>query len=1091
MADNIVSTLTIKIIGEQNSYRIEASTPFAKTGSLSFDLSLTDEELHTLSLLEDEFEDVSEQTIISIGQSLYKSVFAPEILFLYDKVKRKAGNNNVRIRLIVSSPDLNKFPWEIMHDGNDFISLYSQHPLVRGLKDVFQVRSAPVNGPVKVLYIWAEPKDKPEIHASVGGNSIKKMLAENKLIKVDILPNASLIQLRRALLSEYHVVCFAGHGDENGLAFEKFNTSEIVTAKEFAREIEGRQVKLVFLAACKTGSSSRDDLAGFAHVLAEQTHVPSIVAMQYEIGDDQANLLTTRFFELIANFRSVDVALADARKALLKERKILRDVFAPVLYLQGQTSNLFRRTRNWIAISLGVFSSILLVTLFIFFMYNESSRQKLINSKSIEIANQAMQAYADGYPDLALALALNANQIENPPGHSQQSLYQVAYSPGTIEIISADRGIFTPTDNEVLLLRGTQLIKRNVLTNEESIFFDSSYQILDFDIDLDGSHVATLFENGQVAVIEIPISDDEIDYFSFSDKYYEFAGELVDPVFGLPYSITDIIQDNIDDILVFDPISEGIIVAFTDKFVYGDIDSMKSTCEISTNGINIVDTSWIDQNKVLLGLENGGMITVDPISCSTSEIFFWNNLYDGKANTHEGLIDVSGVNIRVDSAGSVTYYIGLPVFPTAFHALNENYVLMLDSESKEVIRRLDGEMYGVDGLAISRQGEIVLAGDPNSLIAWDLETLEQIYKFNLPYHLITHITLSGDGSKALVSDTDGVTRLLALNSNLMKAQYDFGDDGTGTIITASQLLPDGKSILIGGMSSIRSDPRTIHIYLEDGSRINTFEWHEGITGLEILADGKTALEASESGLWLLNIEEPSKSRQILDYPITSLAISPDKKRVAINSSSQIVLLDSISFERFATIDSITDSITSLAFSQSGKTLAIGVENSEILIWDVESNKEILSLSGSSDSINKVLYLSEDKVASVDDRFIRIWDLSSGRQILLLDGFLLNVSDIELSPSGKTLISGSGDGTILLWDIESGEIIYSFEVDRPINSISIYPETKLVIGSGDGVIQVWDIHFSLDALKDWISDNRYIYELTCDERVKYSIEPLCD
>jgi hypothetical protein len=33
--------------------------------------------------------------------------------------------------------------------------------------------------------------------------------------------------------------------------------------------------------------------------------------------------------------------------------------------------------------------------------------------------------------------------------------------------------------------------------------------------------------------------------------------------------------------------------------------------------------------------------------------------------------------------------------------------------------------------------------------------------------------------------------------------------------------------------------------------------------------------------------------------------------------------------------------------------------------------------------------------------------------------------------------------------------------------------------------------SLDKVRAWIDDNRYVRELTCEERETYRIEPLCE
>jgi hypothetical protein len=37
----------------------------------------------------------------------------------------------------------------------------------------------------------------------------------------------------------------------------------------------------------------------------------------------------------------------------------------------------------------------------------------------------------------------------------------------------------------------------------------------------------------------------------------------------------------------------------------------------------------------------------------------------------------------------------------------------------------------------------------------------------------------------------------------------------------------------------------------------------------------------------------------------------------------------------------------------------------------------------------------------------------------------------------------------------------------------------------------DLPIEIEDIKDWIAENRYVRELSCEERLRYSIEPLCD
>lgn len=54
---------------------------------------------------------------------------------------------------------------------------------------------------------------------------------------------------------------------------------------------------------------------------------------------------------------------------------------------------------------------------------------------------------------------------------------------------------------------------------------------------------------------------------------------------------------------------------------------------------------------------------------------------------------------------------------------------------------------------------------------------------------------------------------------------------------------------------------------------------------------------------------------------------------------------------------------------------------------------------------------------------------------------------------------------------------------------ICPYRGLAAGSSDNSVRLWRV-LSPSELVDWTRNNRYVRELTCDEREQYSIEPLC-
>ena len=56
------------------------------------------------------------------------------------------------------------------------------------------------------------------------------------------------------------------------------------------------------------------------------------------------------------------------------------------------------------------------------------------------------------------------------------------------------------------------------------------------------------------------------------------------------------------------------------------------------------------------------------------------------------------------------------------------------------------------------------------------------------------------------------------------------------------------------------------------------------------------------------------------------------------------------------------------------------------------------------------------LAAGEFRKIKLWDLATGEEVATLDGHSSNVESLLFSPDGSTLISGSLDGTMLIWDM---------------------------------------------------------------------------
>jgi WD40 repeat protein len=154
---------------------------------------------------------------------------------------------------------------------------------------------------------------------------------------------------------------------------------------------------------------------------------------------------------------------------------------------------------------------------------------------------------------------------------------------------------------------------------------------------------------------------------------------------------------------------------------------------------------------------------------------------------------------------------------------------------------------------------------------------------------------------------------------------------------------------------------------------------------------------------------------VIRAAIATVALSPDGKRLAVaNNDNRIDLRDVASGEFLKSVPS-SGLATSIAFTADGKGLVVR-ETYQIHIWDLEIKHVRRSFDGWS------FALSPDGrtiAVGAGDGSIRLHDLASGKELLRLRGHKDQITALAFSRDGKKLASGSLDTTVLVWDVQAG------------------------------------------------------------------------
>jgi len=92
-----------------------------------------------------------------------------------------------------------------------------------------------------------------------------------------------------------------------------------------------------------------------------------------------------------------------------------------------------------------------------------------------------------------------------------------------------------------------------------------------------------------------------------------------------------------------------------------------------------------------------------------------------------------------------------------------------------------------------------------------------------------------------------------------------------------------------------------------------------------------------------------------------------------------------------------------------------------------------------------------------DHTVRMWDAQTGAPLRTLQGHEDRVSSVAVSPDGKTIVSGSWDKTVRVWDAQTGAPLRTLQghEDR-VSSVAVSPDGKTIVsGSASHTVRMWD------------------------------------
>jgi WD40 repeat protein len=154
------------------------------------------------------------------------------------------------------------------------------------------------------------------------------------------------------------------------------------------------------------------------------------------------------------------------------------------------------------------------------------------------------------------------------------------------------------------------------------------------------------------------------------------------------------------------------------------------------------------------------------------------------------------------------------------------------------------------------------------------------------------------------------------------------------------------------------------------------------------------------------------------------------------------------------------SVWSVTVSRMGTFWAAGSRQGDVRVWREEGRLLHLCWLAHADTIFNLAFSPDERTLATAswDGTVKLWDLEQGA--LLWSGQHLDaVRSLVFSPTGDWLISGASDGTIYFWNPASGALMQTLRDEGGVvYSLACSPDGRLLAsGSLEGSIRLWQIH----------------------------------
>lgn len=407
----------------------------------------------------------------------------------------------------------------------------------------------------------------------------------------------------------------------------------------------------------------------------------------------------------------------------------------------------------------------------------------------------------------------------------------------------------------------------------------------------------------------------------------------------------------------------------------------------------------------------------------------------------------------------------------------DNSAKLWDFASGSLIRSFPGSNDDVRGMrnsisavAFGEDGTGVIIGASNGATRWDLGTGAARGNLETSANLVTAIAVkSGPSTVAIAGNgpaSEGAKPFVRLHSDASRSLKLTKEYSVDALVFSH----DGKWLATGGADKLSETQggvqveSAVHIWdVQSAAEVGSWSGpKDGVKWVQFSPAGDLLYALSPGALFVRGVTD---GKEVLSFAAYHAALSPDGRWLALDAgdgsdsaNARVVdIRDSRSGDLAFSVpwppsddEKARSRVLSLAFRPDGSSLAIGLNNGKIAVWDFTKKGFNLVRPSREWGASKPVAIdgAGKNLVVAGDRGLAIWNFDTGVRKALSVSAKYDVDVVAISRDGSIVAAGSKQGGIIVWDAVTGKQLADFLTGLSgITAVGLsHDGKKLIVGT---------------------------------------------